>query len=137
MLGVYYEKIKVSAAIIHNDGAIYATRRAKGTFKGGWEFPGGKIEENESGEEAVVREIKEELDTLIKIEKKLCTVEWQYPEFYLEMECFLAHVESGNLTLKEHDQAKWLKIDDIDSVEWLPADIEVVKEIKAHFANLR
>lgn len=128
--------IRVSAAIMHNDGYVYATRRAKGNFKGGWEFPGGKIEENESGEEAAIREIKEELDTTISIEKKLCTVKCQYPDFFLIMECFLAHIESGELTLKEHDQAKWLKIDDIDSVEWLPADIEVVKEIKAHFSNL-
>lgn len=128
--------IRVSAAVIHHDGYVYATRRAKGAFKGGWEFPGGKIEENESGEEAAVREIKEELDTAIAIEKKLCTVEWDYPDFHLVMECFLSHVESGELTLKEHDQAKWLKIEDIDSVEWLPADIEVVKEIKKHFSEL-
>ncbi len=128
------KSIRVSAAIIHRDGLLYATRRVKGDLKG-WEFPGGKREEGESGEETIIREIREELDTDIVVEKLLCTIEYQYPAFHLTMDCYLCHVEKGNLTLSEHSDAKWLKVEDIDSLDWLPADILAVEEIKKHFAN--
>lgn len=127
--------IRVSAAVIHKDGKVYATRRGKGTYKGFWEFPGGKQEAGESGEDAAVREIKEELGATIAIEKFLCTVEYQYPEFFLTMDSYLATVTEGHLTLSEHTDAKWLSIDDLDSLEWLPADIEVVEEIRKHFSR--
>ena len=130
------KRIRVSAAIIHHDGHLYATQRGKGEFKGGWEFPGGKREEGESGEETIVREIREELGAEIAVEKELCTVEYQYPDFYLVMDCYLCHVKNGHLTLSEHSAAKWLRLEDIDSVDWLPADVLVVKEIKAHFASV-
>ena len=126
--------IRVSAAVIHHDGEIFATRRGYGSFKGFWEFPGGKREEGESGKEAIVREIKEELGADIKVEKFLVTVEYQYPEFYLVMDCYLCTVISGKLTLSVHDDATWLKISDLDSVNWLPADIAVVEEIRKSFA---
>lgn len=126
--------IRVSAAVMHHDGMIYTTRRAYGAFKGYWEFPGGKQEPGESGEAAIVREIKEELGADIKVEKFLCTVEYQYPEFFLIMDCYLCSVLSGKLTLSVHDDAKWLALKEIDSVDWLPADILVVDEIKKLFA---
>lgn len=125
--------IRVSAAVIHHDGEVYATRRGKGAFKGGWEFPGGKQEAGESGEDAVVREIKEELGATIAIEEKLCTVEYQYPDFFMTMDCYLCHVADGKLVLSEHDAAKWLPLAQIDSVDWLPADILVVEEIRKRF----
>lgn len=127
------KEIRVSAAIIHIDGKIYATRRGNGTFKGMWEFPGGKREAGETGEEALIREIREELDAGIKIDSFLATIEYQYPDFHLVMDCYTATVIEGKLTLKEHDDARWLSLDDIDSLKWLPADELVVKEIKKHF----
>ncbi len=127
--------IRVSAAVIQSGECIYATRRAKGSFKGSWEFPGGKREEGESGEEAVIREIWEELGAKIKVEKLLCTIEYDYPDFHLIMDSYLARIENGHLTLSEHDEAKWLSLDELDTVAWLPADILVVNEIKAHFAK--
>ena len=129
------KQIRVSAAIIHENGKIFTTRRSKGAFKGGWEFPGGKREAGESGEDAAIREIKEELQTEIRIEKLLCTVSYQYPDFFMTMDCYLAHVISGNLTLCEHDDKRWLEISEIDSVSWLPADLLVVEEIKKHFTE--
>ncbi len=126
--------IRVSAAIIYERGKIYATRRAKGTFKGLWEFPGGKREEGETGEQAAIREIKEELDTIIKIDSLLTTIEYQYPDFHLIMDCYFATIVEGLPTLKEHDDAKWLTPSDIDTVKWLPADYLVIKEIKKHFS---
>ncbi len=125
--------IRASAAIIYKDGRIYATRRGKGTFKGLWEFPGGKREYGETGEEAVIREIKEELDVEIKVESYLATIEYQYPDFHLVMDCYIASVSEGHLTLKEHDDAVWLSIDEIDVLNWLPADLLVVKEVKKFF----
>lgn len=127
--------IRVSAAIIHKDGRIYATRRGKGTFKGLWEFPGGKREDGETGEEAVIREIEEELDVQIKVESYLATIEHQYPDFHLIMDCFIASIIEGHLTLKEHDDAVWLSLDEIDFLQWLPADEKVVKEIKKYFTK--
>lgn len=122
--------IRVSAAVIHKDGKIYATRRGYGEFKGLWEFPGGKREEGETGEETIIREIKEELDVDIKVEKFLTTVEYQYPEFYLIMDNYLCSIENGKLELTVHDDAKWLSLNELDSVQWLKADVLVVESIK-------
>ena len=128
--------IRVSAVVIHSDGKIYATRRGKGEFKGFWEFPGGKREDGESGEDTAKREIQEELGAVIEVEKYLCTVEYQYPEFFLTMDAYLASVKEGHLTLTEHSDALWLALDELDSVQWLPADIRVVDEIRKHFSSL-
>lgn len=125
--------IRVSAAVIHKDGKIYATRRGYGEFKGLWEFPGGKREEGETGEDTIIREIKEELDVDIKVEKFLTTVEYQYPEFYLIMDNYLCSIENGKLELTVHDDAKWLSLNELDSVQWLKADVLVVESIKKHF----
>ena len=127
------KSIRVSAAVIHSDGRVYATRRGHGEFRGLWEFPGGKQEPGETGEAAAIREIREELGAMIGIEKHLCTVEYQYPSFHLTMDCYLAHVTEGRLTLSEHIDAKWLSIEELSTVGWLPADIKVVDEIRRHF----
>ena len=126
------KQIEVVAAIIHdNEGRIFATQRGYGEMKDGWEFPGGKIEPGESTEEALKREIWEELETKIVVEKLVQTVEWDYPAFHLTMHCFWCHIESGSLKLKEHEAAKWLTKDQLDSVDWLPADRIVVETIKS------
>lgn len=122
--------IRVVAAIITDGDKYFATQRGYGEWKGYWEFPGGKIEAGETPEKALRREIKEELDTEINVGDKLCTVEYDYPSFHLSMDCFLAKVKSGTLTLKEHDAAKWLHRDDFDSIDWLPADEVIIKELK-------
>ena len=122
--------IKVAAAIIVHDNKIFATQRGYGEFKDGWEFPGGKIEEGETPQEALVREIKEELDTEIEVKEFLETVEYDYPEFHLSMDCFFCTIKSGELVLKEHEAAKWLTVETLDSVDWLPADEEVIRKIK-------
>ena len=119
--------IEVVAAIIHDsDGRIFATQRGYGDMKDGWEFPGGKVEAGELPEAALKREILEELETKIQIERLVTTVEYDYPKFHLKMHCYLCNIESGNLTLKEHEAAKWLKLSDIYTVDWLPADKAVV-----------
>ena len=126
------KQIEVVAAIIHDaDGRIFATQRGYGDMKDGWEFPGGKVEAGESPEEALKREILEELDTRIVVEKLLTTVEYDYPKFHLKMHCYICSIESGSLTLKEHEAARWLTMEQINSVDWLPADKIVVDEIKA------
>lgn len=122
--------IRVAAAVITNGDKFFATQRGYGEWKGYWEFPGGKIEVGETSKEALRREIKEELDTEINVGDKLCTVEYDYPSFHLSMDCFLAKVKSGTLTLKEHNAAKWLHCDEFDSINWLPADEVVIKELK-------
>lgn len=122
--------IRVVAAIIFNQGKVFATQRGYGEFKDGWEFPGGKIELGETPEEAIKREIKEELDTEIEIVKFLDTVEYDYPKFHLSMDCFICKVVSGDLVLKEHEAAKWLTKENLDSVDWLPADQGLVEKIK-------
>ena len=125
------KQIEVVAAIIHDDeGRIFATQRGYGDFKDGWEFPGGKMEPGESPEDALKREILEELETRIVVERLVQTVEYGYPAFHLKMHCFWCHVESGSLTLKEHEAAKWLSLSMLDSVDWLPADKAVVEKIK-------
>ena len=124
------KSIEVVAAIIEKDGKYFATQRGYGDFKDGWEFPGGKVEPDEQPEQAIVREIKEELESTVSIEKFLCTVEHDYPKFHLIMHCYLCQLEEGNLHLVEHEAAKWLKPEQIDSVDWLPADIKVVNALK-------
>lgn len=151
------KRIEVVAAVIHDEeGRIFATQRGYGEMKDGWEFPGGKIELGESPEEALRREIWEELETRIVVERLVQTVEWDYPElangracsrsegskstldssrltaaFHLTMHCFWCRIESGHLTLKEHEAARWLTKDELESVEWLPADLEVVRKMNS------
>lgn len=122
--------IRVVAAIIIEQGKVFATQRGYGEFKDGWEFPGGKIEPGETPEAAIVREIKEELDTEIEVVKLLNTVEYDYPQFHLSMDCFICRIKSGDLVLKEHEAAKWLAKENLDSVDWLPADLSLVDKIR-------
>lgn len=122
---------KVVAAIIKQDNRIFATQRGYGEFKGGWEFPGGKIEKNETPQEALIREIKEELETTITVGELIDTVEYDYPTFHLTMHCFLCTVVSGNLVLKEHEAARWLTREQLRSVDWLPADLELIDKIRS------
>ena len=122
------KQIEVVAAIIHDEeGRIFATQRGYGEWKNWWEFPGGKMEEGETPEEALRREIWEELETRMVIERLVTTVEWDYPKFHLTMHCFWCSIESGSLTLNEHEAARWLSKDELDSVNWLPADRIVVE----------
>ena len=125
--------IRVVAAVIKDGDRIFATARGYGDFKGGWEFPGGKIEPGETPQEALAREIKEELDTEISVGDLIDTVEYDYPKFHLSMDCFWCSIISGNLVLKEAEDANWLTRDTIDSVAWLPADKGLVEKIKEQF----
>lgn len=127
------KRIEVVAAIIIQDNKIFATQRGYGDFKDGWEFPGGKIEEGETPEAALIREIREELATDISVDKYLCTVDHDYPKFHLTMHCYICSVVDGTLTLREHEAAKWLGWEQLWSVEWLPADIEVVKKMERQY----
>lgn len=124
--------IKVVAAIIIDNGRVFATQRGYGEFKDGWEFPGGKIEVGETPEEAIVREIKEELDTEVEVVELLDTVEYDYPNFHLSMDCFICKIKSGELVLKEHEAAKWLTMETLNSVDWLPADRGVIEKIERY-----
>ena len=126
--------IRVVAAVIKatnekGEPMIFATQRGYGDFKGGWEFPGGKIEEGETPQEALVREIIEELETEIVVGELIDTIEYDYPTFHLSMDCFWAEIVSGNLVLKEHEAAKWLTRDELDTVEWLPADVALIENV--------
>ncbi len=123
------KRIEVVAAIIAENGRIFATQRGSGDFKDMWEFPGGKMEPGESREEALVREIREELDTEVSVDDFLCTVEYDYPAFHLTMHCFICSVVSGALVLREHEAARWLSKDELYSVDWLPADVGVINVI--------
>lgn len=127
--------IHVVAAIICKEDKIFATQRGYGDWKDYWEFPGGKTESGETPEEALLREIYEELDTEIAVGKKITTVEYDYPEFHLSMDCFIAKVISGKLELKEHEAARWLGTDELDSVNWLPADREIIPLIQGKLAK--
>ncbi|MFQ9824943.1 MAG: (deoxy)nucleoside triphosphate pyrophosphohydrolase [Mediterraneibacter faecis] len=126
--------IKVVAAIICDDmkekNKIFATARGYGELKGGWEFPGGKVEPGETSQQALIREIIEELDTEIKVGELIDMVEYDYPTFHLSMDCFWAEVKAGHLELKEAEAAKWLTKDQLDSVTWLPADILLIDQIR-------
>ena len=124
--------IDVVAAIIQRDGAYFATQRGYGEFEGMWEFPGGKIEPGESRESALRREIQEELGIDITIDKFLCTTDYDYPSFYLTMHCYLCSVKSGMIELREHKSARWLTVESLDSVEWLPADKEIVDKLNKY-----
>lgn len=124
--------IKVVAAIILHKGRVFATQRGYGAFKDGWEFPGGKIEPGETPQEALTREIKEELDVEIEVNDFLETVEYDYPEFHLSMDCFFCGIKSGEMVLKEHEAAKWLTEDTLDSVDWLPADKGLIDGIRRY-----
>lgn len=122
--------IKVVAAIITHNDQIFATQRGYGEFKDGWEFPGGKIEAGETPQEALIREIREELDTEIEVGELIDTVEYDYPTFHLSMDCFFCTIKSGDLVLKEHEAARWLTRETLDSVEWLPADQGLIEKLK-------
>ena len=123
------KKIEVVAAIIHRDGAYFATQRGYGEFEGMWEFPGGKIEEGETAEFALKREIQEELGIDITIDNFLCTIEYDYPSFHLTMHCYLCGIKFGEIELREHKSARWLTTETLDSVKWLPADKEVIDKL--------
>ena len=122
--------VKVVAAVIHKDNKIFATARGYGEFKGQWEFPGGKIEDGETSQQALVREIQEELDTTITVGELIGTIEYDYPTFHLSMDCFWCEVVDGELKLLEAEDAKWLSKAELYSVQWLPADITIIEEIE-------
>ena len=122
--------IHVVAAIICDSDKIFATQRGYGAYKDFWEFPGGKIEAGETPQQALIREIEEELDTEIVVGDLLTTVEYDYPEFYLSMQCFWSGIAEGKLTLKEHEAAQWLDMESLDSVAWLPADLSIIPLIR-------
>ena len=122
--------VRVVAAVIRKDDKIFATQRGYGEFRDGWEFPGGKIEEGETPEQALAREIKEELDTEIQVGKLIDTIEYDYPSFHLSMDCFWCEIMQGGLELKEHEAARWLSKEELYSVDWLPADVGVVEKIE-------
>lgn len=127
--------IRVVAAVIkavneYGEPIIFATQRGYGEFKGGWEFPGGKIEVGETSQEALKREIMEELDIEISVGELIDTIEYDYPEFHLSMDCFWCEIVNGNLVLKEHEDARWLTKEQLDNVEWLPADITLIEKIR-------
>lgn len=130
------KNIKVVAAVIkaknqQGEPIIFATQRGYGEFKDSWEFPGGKVEAGETSQEALRREIKEELDTIVRVEERIDTVEYDYPTFHLSMECFWCEIEDGELVLKEHEAARWLTREQLDDVDWLPADMQILEQIKA------
>ena len=138
--------VRVVAAVIqavneNGDKIIFATQRGYGEFKGGWEFPGGKIEAGETPQEALQREIMEELDTQIAVGELIDTIEYDYPTFHLSMDCFWCRIVDGELVLKEHEAARWLKKEQLGEVTWLPADIALVdrigKEMEKYFREKR
>ena len=123
------KKIEVVAAILQRNGAYFATQRGYGEFEGMWEFPGGKIEEEETAEFALKREIQEELGIDLTIDKFLCTIDYNYPSFHLTMHCYLCSIASGEIELREHKSARWLRPEELGSVEWLPADKDVISRL--------
>ena len=127
------KQIEVVAAIIRKGDKIFATQRGYGEWKDWWEFPGGKMEAGETPEEALVREIREELSTEISVDEFLCTVEHDYPQFHLTMHCYLCSLLTEALHLNEHEAARWLTTNELESVKWLPADVKVIEELKNTF----
>lgn len=130
------KSIEVVAAIIRRNDRILATQRGYGEFKDGWEFPGGKTERGETPQQALVREIKEELKSEIRVGEKLCTIEYDYPKFHLTMHCFWCDLLDGEPVVLEHEAARWLTTDELNSVDWLPADVQVVEAILADSASI-
>ncbi len=133
--GKYMKTVRVVAAVIKavndkKEPIIFATQRGYGEFKDGWEFPGGKIEAGETPQEALKREIMEELDTEVKVGALIDTIEYDYPNFHLSMDCFICNILEGDLVLKEHEASKWLSKDELYSVDWLPADKEIIEKIE-------
>lgn len=126
--------IRVVAALIFHEGKLFATQRGYGAWRDYWEFPGGKIESGETPEEALVREIREELDTGIAVLSHVCDVEYDYPEFHLSMQCFRCEIMSGEPKLLEHEAAKWLGREELDTVDWLPADWNILPDIKKNWS---
>lgn len=127
--------VRVAAAVIkaeneQGESIIFATQRGYGDLKGGWEFPGGKIEDGETPQEALLREIREELDTDIAVAELIDTIEYDYPTFHLSMDCFWCEIIKGALVLKEHEASRWLRRDELGDVNWLPADITLIEKIK-------
>ena len=122
--------IRVSAAVIMEGNRILAAERGYGEYRGFWEFPGGKREEGESGEDAIIREIREELSAAIAVDRLLCIVEHQYDDFFLIMDCYLAHIEGGMIEAREHMALRWLDVDKLSSVRWLPADLKVLPSVR-------
>ena len=127
--------IRVVAAVIKSvndagENIIFATQRGYGEFQGGWEFPGGKIEDGETPQEALIREIMEELDTEISVGEFIDTIEYDYSTFHLSMDCFWCEIKKGDLVLKEHEAAKWVTIEQLEDVDWLPADVSLIEKIK-------
>ena len=129
------KKISVVAAVIRNEDRVFATQRGYGNYKDWWEFPGGKIEDGETPEQALVREIREELAADISVDGYITTVEYDYPEFHLSMACYWCSVKEGHLTLLEHEAAKWLPFNNLRQVNWLPADVLVIEAIENELAN--
>jgi 8-oxo-dGTP diphosphatase len=129
------KQIEVVAAIIQQGDKVFATQRGYGEWKDWWEFPGGKIEQGETAEGALKREIREELSTEINVDSYLCTVEYDYPKFHLVMHCYMCSLLTDSLHLNEHEAARWLDNDELDSVKWLPADVEVIKRLMLMTSN--
>ena len=122
--------VRVVAAVLCHGGKIFAARRGYGPWKDYWEFPGGKIEQGETPEEALAREIREELDTVVDVGNKLAQLEYDYPDFHLSMGCFACRIRSGSLTLKEHESARWLRAEELNAVDWLPADLSLIRQLR-------
>ncbi len=132
----YMKTINVSAALIIKDNKVFATQRGYGEWKGWWEFPGGKIEDGECPREALVREIKEELDADIIVGDLLDTVEWDYPTFHLTMHCFICTLQSESIHLNEHEDSAWLTDETLDSVNWLPADLGLLEKVRERILEI-